>query len=172
MTEGSRRSRTGPRVGHGYDSHRFGSEGPLRLAGVEFPGERGLVGHSDGDAVAHAVTDALLGAAGAGSIGEHFPPGDPRWKGADSMGLLARVVEMVRGQGYRVGNVDVTVIAERPRILPRSREMALSLERVLDAPAGSVSVKGKTNEGMGWVGSGEGLAVHAVALLEPVAGAD
>ncbi len=153
------------RVGNGYDSHRFDPDRRLLLAGVHFPGEPGLRGHSDGDAVAHAVTDALLGGVAAGDIGRHFPPGEERWKDADSMRLLARAVEIVRDRGYRTVNVDVTVICEAPRIGPRANEMARSLEAVLGSGVGSVSVKGKTNEGMGWIGAGEGLAVHAVALL-------
>jgi len=153
------------RIGHGYDSHRFQEGRKLLLAGVHFPGEPGLAGHSDGDAVAHAVTDALLGAAAAGDIGRHFPPGDPRWEDADSMDLLTRAVAIVRDRGFRVGNVDLTVICERPRIGPRAVEMREALARVLGVAAGMVSVKGKTNEGMGWIGSGEGLAVHAVATL-------
>lgn len=153
------------RVGLGYDSHRFDPDRPLLLAGVHFPGSPGLHGHSDGDAVAHAVTDAILGAAGAGDIGKLFPPDDDRWKGADSMKLLARAMEVVRNHGFVVGNVDLTVICQRPRIGPRAAEMARALEGVLGSPRGSVSVKGKTNEEMGWIGRGEGLAVHAVALL-------
>jgi 2-C-methyl-D-erythritol 2,4-cyclodiphosphate synthase len=156
------------RVGNGYDSHRFDPERRLVLGGIHFPGEPGLRGHSDGDAVAHAVTDAILGAVGAGDIGRHFPPGEPRWKDADSMRLLARAVEIIRDRGYRVVNVDVTVICEAPRIGPRAIEMARSLEGVLGSGAGSASVKGKTNEGLGWIGAGEGLAVHAVALVTSV----
>lgn len=155
------------RVGLGYDSHRFDPGRPLLLAGVHFPDAPGLAGHSDGDAVAHAVTDAVLGAAGAGDIGKLFPPDDDRWKGADSMKLLARAMEVVRNHGFVVGNVDLTVICQRPRIGPRAAEMARALEAVLGTPRGSVSVKGKTNEEMGWIGRGEGLAVHAVALLSP-----
>lgn len=153
------------RVGLGYDSHRFDPDRPLLLAGVHFPDSPGLAGHSDGDAVAHAVTDAVLGAAGAGDIGKLFPPDDDRWKGADSMKLLARAMEVVRNHGFRVVNVDLTVICQRPRIGPRAAEMARALEQVLGTPLGCVSVKGKTNEEMGWIGRGEGLAVHAVALL-------
>lgn len=153
------------RVGMGYDSHRFDAGRPLLLAGVLFPDSPGLRGHSDGDAVAHAVTDAILGAAGAGDIGKMFPPDDPRWEGADSMKLLARAMEVVRNHGFVVGNVDLTVICERPRIGPRAAEMAAALEKVLGTPRGAVSVKGKTNEGMGWIGREEGLAVHAVVLL-------
>ena len=155
------------RVGTGWDSHRFGADRPLLLAGVTFPGEPGLHGFSDGDAVAHAVTDALLGAACLGDIGTHFPPGVEKWRGADSMELLARAVRLLREHGWAAGNADVTVICERPRIGPRAAEMRARLADCLGVPAGAVSVKGKSNEGMGWVGRGEGIAVQAVATVVP-----
>lgn len=155
----------GIRVGTGYDSHRFDPARPLILGGLHFPDHPGLSGFSDGDAVAHAVIDALLGAAGLGDIGTHFPPGDERWRGADSMELLSRVVAMLRAEDWRVGNVDVTVICESPRIGVRAGEMrGLLGERVGVAPE-AISVKGKSNERMGWIGRGEGIAVHAVALV-------
>ncbi|MCH7563357.1 MAG: 2-C-methyl-D-erythritol 2,4-cyclodiphosphate synthase [Gemmatimonadetes bacterium] len=154
------------RVGLGYDSHRFDSGRPLVLAGVSIPDSPGLSGHSDGDAIAHAVIDAVLGAAAAGDVGSHFPPSDDRWKDADSLDLLARAVGVIEERGFRVGNIDVAVICERPKIGPFSAEMRQNLARVLHVGTDRVSVKGKTNEGMGWTGSGEGLAVHAVALLE------
>ena len=154
------------RVGLGYDSHRFVSGRPLVLAGVSIPDSPGLSGHSDGDAIAHAVIDAVLGAAAAGDVGSHFPPSDDRWKDADSLDLLARAVGVIEERGFRVGNIDVAVICERPKIGPFSAEMRQNLARVLHVGTDRVSVKGKTNEGMGWTGSGEGLAVHAVALLE------
>ena len=154
------------RIGFGYDSHRFDESRPLILGGVRIPDHPGLRGHSDGDAVAHAVTDALLGAAAMGDIGQHFPASEPQWKNADSMELLARVVGLVRDSGLRVGNVDITVITERPKIAPDAREMVARLAEVLGTTPDAISVKGKTNEGMGWIGAGEGLAVHAVALLE------
>ncbi len=153
------------RIGFGYDSHRFDSARPLRLGGIEIPDHPGLAGHSDGDAVAHAVVDAILGAAAAGDIGRHFPPGDAEWKDIDSMDLLARAGALIDDLGYRVSNVDVTVICERPMISPHSAAMRRRLGEVLGLPTDAVSIKGKTNEGMGWIGSGEGLAVHAVALL-------
>ena len=153
------------RVGLGYDSHRFDSDRKLILAGVEIPDSPGLAGHSDADAIAHAVTDAILGAAAAGDIGSHFPPSDDTWKDADSMVLLARAVEIVAEAGFRVGNVDVTVICERPKIGPHTLRMRKGLASVLGCGLDDVSVKGKTNEGMGWTGSGEGIAVHAVALI-------
>jgi 2-C-methyl-D-erythritol 2,4-cyclodiphosphate synthase len=154
------------RVGLGYDSHRFDPSRPLVLGGVVFPGEPGLAGHSDGDAVAHAVIDALLGAVAAGDVGRHFPPGEAAWKDADSMDLLRRAVAILGAKGCRARNVDVVVICERPRISPRVDAMRGSLAEALGIGVSAVSLKGKTNEGMGWIGAGEGLAVHAVALVE------
>ena len=156
------------RIGLGFDSHRFDPDRACVLGGVRIPDTPGLSGFSDGDALAHAVTDAILGAAGLGDIGTHFPPGDERWRGADSMNLLRAAVEMARDAGYGVGNVDVAVVCERPRIAPVADSIRDSLARALDVVPGSVSVKGKTNEGMGWEGRGEGVAVHAVALLVPL----
>ena len=156
------------RVGLGYDSHRFDDTRDLVLGGVRVPDHAGLSGHSDGDAVAHAVIDALLGAVGAGDVGTHFPPTDDRWKGADSMDLLRRAVRLLEGRNYHVVNVDVTVVCETPKIGPLAGRMRESLGAALDVGPGSVSVKGKTNEGMGWIGAGEGLAVHAVALVDSV----
>lgn len=153
------------RVGIGYDSHRFDESRPLVLGGVEIPDTPGLSGHSDGDVVAHAVTDALLGAAAAGDIGRHFPPDDERWKDADSMLLLERSVQILRQRDLVPRNADVTVICERPRIGPRSREMRERLASALGLPLNAVSVKGKSNEGMGWIGAGEGIAVLAVATV-------
>jgi 2-C-methyl-D-erythritol 2,4-cyclodiphosphate synthase len=156
------------RVGQGFDSHRFAEGRRLVLGGVEIPFERGLDGHSDADAVAHAVTDALLGAAALGDIGSHYPPSDPQWKDADSMLLLAEVVRLLEARNYQVVNVDVTVIAEAPRIGPHAERIRARLAEVLDVAPGNVSVKGKSNEGMGWIGRGEGLAVMAVALIDAV----
>ncbi|MYB07612.1 MAG: 2-C-methyl-D-erythritol 2,4-cyclodiphosphate synthase [Gemmatimonadetes bacterium] len=153
------------RVGTGYDSHRFDPHRPLKLGGVHFPGSPGLSGFSDGDAVGHAVIDALLGAACLGDIGTHFPPGEEAWRDADSMELLAASVAMLRDEGWAVGNVDVTVICERPRIGPRAAEMRARLAERMGVGAGAVSVKGKSNEAMGWIGRGEGIAVHAVATV-------
>ena len=153
------------RVGTGYDSHRFDPHRKLMLGGVEIPGAPGLAGHSDGDAVAHAVTDALLGAAAAGDIGSHFPPGDARWRDADSIDLLGRVVDVLRRLRLRVLNVDVTVICETPRIGPHVKRMRARIGEALGTGPEAVSIKGKTNEGMGWIGAGEGIAVHAVALI-------
>jgi 2-C-methyl-D-erythritol 2,4-cyclodiphosphate synthase len=153
------------RVGTGYDSHRFDPSRPLILGGVHFPGEPGLTGVSDADAIAHAVTDAILGAAGEGDIGSHFPPSDPRWEGADSILLLRDIVGRLADAGWAIGNVDLTVICERPKIGPRVSEIRGSLATALGIDATQVSVKGKTNERMGWEGREEGIAVHAVALL-------
>ena len=156
------------RIGHGYDSHRFAEGRRLVLGGIEIPSPRGLDGHSDADAVAHAVTDALLGASGLGDIGRHFPPTDAAWKDADSMELLTRVVQLLEAENYQVVNVDVTVVAEAPRIGPHADAMRASLASVLGIAPRAVSIKGKSNEGLGWVGRGEGLAVHAVALIDTV----
>lgn len=156
------------RVGLGYDSHRFDDTRELVLGGVRIPEHAGLAGHSDGDAVAHAVIDALLGAMAAGNVGSHFPPDDDRWKDADSMELLRRVVRLLAGRNYQVVNVDVTVVCESPRIGPVAERMRERLAAVLQVGADFVSVKGKSNEGMGWIGAGEGLAVHAVALIDSV----
>jgi 2-C-methyl-D-erythritol 2,4-cyclodiphosphate synthase len=156
------------RVGVGYDSHRFSDGGPLVLGGVEIPHERGLEGHSDADAVAHAVTDALLGAAGLGDIGTHFPPVDARWKDADSLELLRRSAELAAGENYQVVNVDVTVVTEMPRIAPHIPAMRERLASALGIGSAHVSVKGKTNEGMGWIGRGEGVATIAVVLIDAI----
>jgi 2-C-methyl-D-erythritol 2,4-cyclodiphosphate synthase len=156
------------RVGIGYDSHRFAPDRRLVLGGVVIPHAAGLAGHSDADAVAHAVTDALLGATGLGDIGTHFPPDDERWRDADSMALLARAVDLVAGAGLRPKNVDITVICEAPAIRPHADAMRARLAGVLGLDVGAVSVKGKSNEGMGWVGRGEGIAVLAVVSVTPL----
>ncbi len=160
------------RIGNGYDSHRFAAGRKLILGGVEIPSERGLDGHSDADAVAHAVTDALLGATGLGDIGRHFPPSDPQWKDADSMQLLAQVVRLLEGRNFQPVNVDVTVVAEAPKIGPHADAMRERLAAVLGISPDHVSVKGKSNEGMGWIGRGEGIAVYAVALVDRMEGMD
>jgi 2-C-methyl-D-erythritol 2,4-cyclodiphosphate synthase len=158
------------RAGIGYDAHRFAEGRRLVLGGVEIPGERGLAGHSDADAVAHAVTDALLGAAGMGDIGGHFPDDDPRFAGADSIGLLARAREALAQPGWRVVNVDVSVVAERPRLAPFRETMAARLAGALGIETADVNVKATTNEGMGFIGRGEGIAALAVAQIERDAG--
>ncbi|HEY8258401.1 MAG TPA: 2-C-methyl-D-erythritol 2,4-cyclodiphosphate synthase [Gemmatimonadales bacterium] len=154
------------RVGIGYDSHRFVEGRPLVLGGLTIPHARGLAGHSDADAVAHALTDAILGAAGAGNIGQLFPDDDPQWKDADSMELLRTAHELVRGRGYALAQADLTIITEQPKLGPHLAAMGIALTQRLGLAAGAVNVKAKTNEGMGFIGRGEGLAVIAVALLE------
>ena len=154
------------RVGSGYDLHRLVDGRPLVLGGVVVPFDRGLAGHSDADVVCHALTDALLGAAAAGDIGQHFPDTDPRWAGADSLALLRQAVALVAARGYRPVNVDVTVIAERPKLGPHREAIVASLAGALGLPAGAVSVKAKTNEGVDAAGRGEAIAAHAVALIE------
>ncbi len=166
MAEALIGARTGlPRVGTGYDLHRLVEGRPLVLGGVTIPFERGLLGHSDADAVCHAVTDAVLGAAGLGDIGRHFPDTDPRWKDADSLALLAEVAALVRARGFTVGNVDVTVVAERPKIAPHAEAMRARVAGALGVADAAVSVKGKTNERVDAVGAGEAIAVHAVAVV-------
>ena len=156
------------RVGIGYDSHRFteGEGRRLILGGVEIPHPRGLVGHSDADAVAHALTDAILGAAGLGDIGQMFPPTDPRWRDADSLDLLKRAYLRVVEAGLTFVSADITVIIEQPRLARYLDDMRENLAGALVSGFSAVSVKAKTNEGMGWIGKGEGIAVLAVALLE------
>ncbi len=157
------------RVGNGYDIHRFratGEAGALRLGGVEIGEAPQLDGHSDGDALIHALIDAMLGAAGAGDIGRHFPPGDPSTKGIDSRELLKRVQRLIVAGGFAVQNVDATVIAERPRLSPYIERMRESIAIILGVSLACVSVKATTNERLGEIGSGEAIAVMAVALLE------
>jgi len=153
------------RVGIGYDSHRFAPGRPLILGGVPIESDVGLEGHSDADAVCHAITDAILGAAGIGDIGEMFPDNDPANKDRNSIEMLASAVERVTGAGYSVGNVDVTVIAEAPRLAPQRDRIKSRLAVALGVDSSVVSVKGKSNEGMGWIGRREGLACIAVATL-------
>jgi len=153
------------RVGFGYDSHIFENGKVLRLGGVEIPGESGLKAHSDGDVVIHALIDALFGAAAMGDIGSHFPDTDAKWKGADSAFLLSSAVSELDSAGWKVGNVDITVICERPRIRPYADAMRKRLADLLGVDAGAVSLKGKTNEKMDDVGAGLGIEVHAVAML-------
>ena len=154
------------RIGYGYDSHRFEPGRRLVLGGVEFPGETGLKGHSDADVLLHAIIDALLGAAALGDIGSHFPDTDPKWKGADSAKLLEAVVAEVLGAGFVIGNVDATVICERPKLRPKIDEIRGRLSELLSIPASGISIKGKTNEKMDDVGAGIGIEAHAVCLLE------
>ena len=164
---GERTSTESPtlRIGNGYDLHRLVPGRRLVLGGVVIPFDKGLAGHSDADAVCHAVTDAVLGAAGLGDIGRHFPDTDPAWKDADSVALLTRAAEMVAAAGYAVVNVDVVVIAERPKLAPYADAMRTNVALALGIAPGLVSMKGKTNEGVDSVGAGESIAVHAVALI-------
>lgn len=156
------------RIGTGYDSHRFEPGRPLILAGVSVPFDRGLAGHSDADAIAHAVTDALLGAAALGDIGTHFPPSDEQWRGANSLELLAHAYALLERQNYQAINIDVTVICEAPKLGPYIPSMRETLARALGIAPRAVSIKAKTNEGMGWIGRGEGIAAMAVALIDQI----
>ena len=153
------------RIGHGYDVHQFAVGRELVLGGVKIPHAKGLLGHSDADALIHAVCDACLGAAALGDIGQLFPDTDARWRGADSMVLLETAYARVRAAGFAVVNVDVTVIAQRPRLAPHVPAMRERLAGTLGVPVDAVSVKGKTNEGMDAIGRGEGLQVFAVAAV-------
>ncbi len=155
------------RIGHGYDAHRFGPGRPLILGGVTIPHEQGLLAHSDGDVLIHALCDALLGAAGLGDIGRHFPDSSKDFENIDSRILLRKVVALLGGQGLRIGNADVTVIAQQPKLaafIPAMREL---LAADLGGDAGQVNIKATTTEGMGFTGRVEGIAAHAVVLLVP-----
>ncbi len=153
------------RVGMGFDVHRFSDDPgrPLILGGVRFDGERGLVGHSDADVPAHAAADALLGATGLGDLGQHFPDTDPRWADADSLEILRAVAGLVAGAGYEIGNIDVKVVCERPKLAPRRAEME---RRLGDAAGAPVSVSGRRAESLGAIGRSEGIAAWAVAVVE------
>jgi 2-C-methyl-D-erythritol 2,4-cyclodiphosphate synthase len=154
------------RIGVGYDSHRFVEGRALVLGGERIPHTAGLKGHSDGDALCHAITDAILGAASRGDIGRHFPDTDPQYRGANSLELLRQARQVVREAGYAVVNVDAVIITEQPKLAPHIDRMRATLATVLEVAVDDVGVKGKTNEGMGEAGRGEGLVVHAVALLQ------
>jgi 2-C-methyl-D-erythritol 4-phosphate cytidylyltransferase/2-C-methyl-D-erythritol 2,4-cyclodiphosphate synthase len=164
IARGGKPARTG-RAGTGYDLHRLGAGRALVLGGVTIPSDRGALGHSDADVVCHAITDALLGAVCLGDIGHHFPDSDPRWKDASSLDLLSRAAALIVNEGYEVGNVDVTVILEKPRLRPHIDAMRQAIAVCLDVDPSSVSIKAKTNEGVDAVGRGEAVAAHAVALL-------
>lgn len=155
------------RIGHGFDVHAFGEGDHVTLGGVRIAHTSGLVAHSDGDVVIHAICDALLGAASLGDIGRHFPDSDPQYKGADSRVLLRRVMERVRDEGWMVANVDATVIAQAPRLAPHVDAMCSHLAADLGVSVDQVNVKATTTERLGYIGRGEGIAVHAVALLLP-----
>lgn len=153
------------RVGIGYDVHRLVSDRPLILGGVTIPYDRGLAGHSDADVLVHAICDALLGAAVLGDLGAHFSDASDTWEGADSLDLLARVMDLVGGEGYRVGNVDATVVVEEPKLAPHIPSMRKNIARAVDGVAAMVSVKATTSEGLGFVGSRKGIAAHAVCTV-------
>lgn len=154
------------RIGHGYDVHRLVEGRPLILGGVHIPYEKGLLGHSDADVLLHAVSDALLGAAGLGDIGKHFPDTDPQYKGADSMELLRVVVSRVLEKGYRISNIDVTMIAQKPKLRPHIEAMEQNIAAAVGIPADRVNVKATTEEQLGFTGTGDGMRCHAVCLLE------
>lgn len=156
------------RIGHGYDVHRLVEDRKLILGGVEVPFERGLLGHSDADVLTHAVMDALLGAAALGDIGQHFPDSDPAYQGADSLKLLDYVISLLAQKGWRVGNVDATVIAQRPKLAGFIPRMRANLAARMGVDEDRVNVKATTEEKLGFTGSGEGIAAHAVALLEKI----
>ena len=154
------------RIGHGYDVHRLVEGRRLILGGVDIPWEKGLLGHSDADVLSHALMDALLGAAALGDIGQLFPDNDPAYEGADSIRLLEKVTAVLAENGYRVGNVDCTVIAQRPKLAPHIRNMRERLAKAMGTDVSRVSVKATTEEGLGFSGEGLGIAAHAVALIE------
>lgn len=154
------------RIGHGYDVHRLVPERRLILGGVDIPYEKGLLGHSDADALTHALMDALLGAAALGDIGKLFPDNDDRFLGADSIGLLRQVCRVLEEKGYRICNVDCTVLAQRPKLSPHILAMRENLSAAMGLPLDCVSVKATTEEGLGFTGEGLGIAAHAVALIE------
>lgn len=156
------------RIGHGFDAHRLAEGRPFVLGGILIPFERGPVGHSDGDALAHALSDAILGACALGDLGMHFPDTEVRWKGADSMHLLAECVRKARGAGWTPVNVDVTAVVQAPRLTPHLPAIREKLAMVLGLPPDAVSAKAKTSEGMGYTGDGSGIAAYAVALLKPL----
>ena len=153
------------RIGHGYDVHRLTEGRRLILGGVDIPWEKGLLGHSDADVLTHAVMDALLGAAGLGDIERHFPDTDPAYAGADSLKLLEHVVKLLGERGFSVGNVDATVLAQRPKLAPHIPQMRDNLARTMGVDPSRINIKATTEEGLGFTGSSEGMAAHAVALI-------
>lgn len=157
---------TGLRIGHGYDVHRLTEGRRLILGGVEVPYEKGLLGHSDADVLTHAVMDALLGAAALGDIGKLFPDSDPAYEGADSLALLREVGKRLRAEGFEIGNLDSTVIAQAPKLAPHIQRMRANIAAALDVDVARVSVKATTEERLGFTGSGQGIAAQAVALIE------
>ena len=157
------------RIGHGFDVHKFGGQGPVIIGGVSVPYEQGLIAHSDGDVALHALCDALLGAIAAGDIGRHFPDTDDKWKGADSRELLRDVYRRVQSLGYKLGNADITIMAQAPKMAPHLLAMRTCLAQDLQADIAQINVKATTTEKLGYVGRKEGIAVHSVVLLEKVA---
>ena len=153
------------RIGNGYDIHRLGPNRPLILGGTHIPHELGLVGHSDADVLTHAIMDAMLGALSLGDIGHYFPPTDPQWAGADSLGLLAQVHQLIQAKGWQVGNIDAVVVAERPKLKPHIKTMCDRIATVLKLNPDQVGIKATTNEKLGPVGREEGIAAYAVTLL-------
>ena len=153
------------RIGHGYDVHRLVEERALILGGVDIPHTKGLLGHSDADVLTHAIMDALLGAAGLWDIGHAFPDTDPAYKGISSLLLLERVMEMLRSKGYSVGNIDATILAQKPKLAPYIPQMRENIARIIGIDAGAVNIKATTEEGLGFTGTEQGVAAHAVALL-------
>ncbi|MEL6500074.1 MAG: 2-C-methyl-D-erythritol 2,4-cyclodiphosphate synthase [Cyanobacteria bacterium J06631_6] len=153
------------RIGNGYDIHQLAADRPLILGGIKIPHTLGLLGHSDADVLTHAIMDALLGALGLGDIGHYFPPSDPKWKGADSMLLLEQVISIIQSQGWQIGNVDSTVVAEQPKLKPHLKSMRSSLARTMQVKPEQISVKATTNEKLGPVGREEGICAYAVVLL-------
>ena len=155
------------RIGHGYDVHRLVEGRKLIMGGVEIPWEKGLLGHSDADVLLHAIADAILGAIGEGDIGRHFPDTDPAFKGADSLKLLEHVGKLAADHGYCLGNLDATIIAQRPKMAPHIATMRENIAKVLNTTAGQVNVKATTEEGLGFTGTGEGISAHAVVVMTP-----
>ncbi|EIZ1338618.1 2-C-methyl-D-erythritol 2,4-cyclodiphosphate synthase [Vibrio parahaemolyticus] len=153
------------RIGHGFDVHKFGGEGPVIIGGVAIPYEQGLIAHSDGDVALHALTDALLGAIAAGDIGRHFPDTDDKWKGANSRELLKDVYRRVKEQGYRLGNADVTIMAQAPKMAPYIDAMCAAIAADLETDISNINVKATTTERLGFTGRKEGIATEAVVLL-------
>ncbi|OEE38758.1 2-C-methyl-D-erythritol 2,4-cyclodiphosphate synthase [Vibrio anguillarum] len=153
------------RIGHGFDVHKFGGEGPVIIGGIAVPYEQGLIAHSDGDVALHALSDALLGAIAAGDIGRHFPDTDDQWKGADSRELLKDVYRRVKAQGYRLGNADVTIIAQAPKMAPYIEAMCAAIAQDLETTLDNINVKATTTERLGFTGRKEGIACEAVVLL-------
>ena len=154
------------RIGHGYDVHAFADNRKCIIGGVDVPCERGLLGHSDADVLLHAISDSLLGAAALGDIGKHFPDTDPRYKGADSLVLLQNVCSLVKSKGYKVNNIDATVIAQMPKLAPYIDEMRSNIAKALDVDVDFVSVKATTEEKLGFTGRKEGISAHCVCLIE------